>query len=210
MIYSSCLTDEDCLLVLDASVVINLLATGHAREILAALNRPVLLPEPVVHEVENGEQRGHGAATKCRELFIDGRIEIADLDGASLPIFMDLVGGTTSSSLGDGEAATIAIASTRPGCAVIDEKKATRLLAGKFAHIGAATTIDLLSHETVLRQIGRERLAAGTILALNEARMQVREIQFDWVEDIIGEAAVATCSGLRRLLRGRQREPIVL
>jgi predicted nucleic acid-binding protein len=205
MIYSSCLTEQDRLLVLDASVVINLLATGYAAEILAALNRPILLPVPVVREVEIGEQRGHGANTKCRELLVSGRIEITDLDGASLPVFVDLVGGSTSSSLADGEAATIAIASTRGGCVVIDEKKATKLLPARFPRIAAATTIDLLSHKTVVRQLGRESLAAGTILALKEARMQVREIQFGWVEDIIGEAAVATCSGLRRLVRGRQR-----
>lgn len=77
MIYSSCLTEEDRHLILDASVVINLLATGCAPEILVALNRPVLLPEPVLREVENGEQRGHGARTKCRDLLIHNRIEIS-------------------------------------------------------------------------------------------------------------------------------------
>jgi predicted nucleic acid-binding protein len=204
MTYLSCLTDEDRLLVLDASVVINLLATGYAREILAALDRLVVLPEPVVREVENGEQRGHGAKIKCRDLLIRGHIEIADLDGASLDIFMGLVGGTTSSSLGDGEAATIAIASTRQGCAVIDEKKASKLLAGSFEHIRAATTIDLLSYGAIISQLGQPALAAGMNAALNDGRMQVREIQFDWVQDVIGKAATANCSGLRRFVRSRK------
>lgn len=204
MIYSSCLTEKDRLLVLDASVVINLLATGNALDILAALDRPVLLPEPVVREVENGEHRGHGAHMKCRELLVEGRVSMIDLDAASLPVFMELVGGTTSSSLGDGEAATIAIASTRPGCAVIDEKKAKKLLSTMFAHIGAVTTIDLLSHKEVVRRIGRERLAAGMVAALNDARMQVREMQFDWVQQVIGETAADNCDALKRLVRARK------
>jgi predicted nucleic acid-binding protein len=201
MTYSSCLTDEDRLLVLDASVVINLLATGCSREILAALNRPILLPEPVVREVEHGEERGHGTRVKCRELLAPGHIEIAELDSAGLSIFMGLVGGTTSSSLGDGEAATIAIASIRPACAIIDEKKATKIMAASFKGVRAATTIDVLSHRAILTQLGREALAAGVNAALREARMQVRLTQFGWVRELIGEEAVERHPSMSRLAR---------
>lgn len=205
MIYSSCLTEEDSLLVLDASVVINLLATGHAPAILAALNVPILLPEPVVREVENGERRGHGARMRCRDLLVQGHITIAELDGASLPVFMDLVAGTTSSSLGDGEAATIALASTRPGCAVIDEKKATKQLAARFGKVRVATTIDVLCHRAVGEGLGRESLVAATMAALNEARMQVREHQFDWVIEVVGAETAGSCSGLNRWMSAAQR-----
>lgn len=202
MIYSSCLTDEDSLLVLDASVVINLLATGHAPSILAALGIPVLLPEPVVREVENGERRGHGAATKCCDILVDGGVEIAELDAASLPIFMDLVAGTSASSLGDGEAATIAIAASRRGCAVIDERKASKLLAARFGQVRSATTIDMLAHPALEHTLGRTTLATAVRSALSEARMHIRDVQFDWVAETIGTNEVSSMPGLRRFLQG--------
>lgn len=198
MIYSSCLTDDDRLLVLDASVVINLLATGHAPAILAALRVPVLLPEPVLREVENGEQRGHGAATKCRDIPIDGRIAIAQLDSASFPLFMELVSGASATSLGDGEAATIAIAAARRGCAVIDERKANRLLAARFRQIARATTIDVLSHTLVSSRLGKTTLASAVSSAVAEARMHVTDAQFGWVAKTIGTSQVTSMSSLRR------------
>ncbi|WP_312794470.1 hypothetical protein [Tianweitania sp.] len=198
MIYSSCLTEEDGLLVLDASVVINLLATGCALDVIAALSRRVVLPEAVVREVENGEERGHGAASRCRDLLKIGGVEVLVLEGPSLPVFIELVSGSASASLGDGEAATIALASTRPGCAVIDEKKATKLLTARFAQVRSATTIDLLAHAEVERSIGRDRLALGIRSALKEARMHVRQSQFDWVSGLIGDTATDNFPALRR------------
>lgn len=54
MTFSSCLTNEDVSIVLDSSVVINLLATGQAASIIRALAIPIVITENVVREIELG------------------------------------------------------------------------------------------------------------------------------------------------------------
>ena len=112
-------------------------------------------------------------------------------------------------SLGDGEAATLAYAHENGSSAVIDEKKATRVAAKRFGSLRVATTIDILSHESVRLALGRRLLAEATFKALRQARMQVRDYQFDWVANLIGNERVAACSSLKRLAAHRSRHAIV-
>ena len=127
MTFSSCLTDEDCQLVLDSSVVINLLATGYAPKILGALAVPIVVIDYVVGEIEKGSASRGPESRLLKELIADKVVRMARLEGTALQTFYGLVSGTVSESLGDGEAATLAFAHGTDTLAVIDEKKATRI-----------------------------------------------------------------------------------
>lgn len=203
MIFSSCLTEEDCELVLDSSVVINLLATGHAASILKALAMPVVLTDSVVREVELGSSNGRQEVGLLREMIADEVLLIRELEGHALETFFTLVSGPASESLGDGEAATLALAHARGCSAAIDEKKATRLATERFTSIRLVTTVDILAHDGVRARLGDDRLADAAFQALRLARMQVREQQFDWIARLIGPQNVEACSSLRRLARRR-------
>lgn len=200
MTFSSCLTDQDSSLVLDASVVINLLATGQPIPILRALARPIVVAANVVREIERGAVNGRHEFDLLTHM-IDGRVVgVAELEGDALGIFFELVSGSSSESLGDGEAATLAFAH-RMGClAAIDEKKATRLAAERFESLKIVTTVDILAHDTVQTSLGDARLADATLRAL-QLRMQVREHQFDWIARVIGTENVEACSSLRRIAK---------
>lgn len=203
MTFSSCLTDEDIALALDASVVINLLATGHAASILRALAIPVVIADNVVREIERGTMNGRQEFDFLARMIDDQVVCVAELEGEALETFFDLVSGNASESLGDGEAATLAFA-YRTGCsAAIDEKKATRLAADRFGSLRLATTVDILAHDAVRTSLGETMLADATLQALRLARMQVREHQFDWIARLIGTENVETCSSLKRLTRRR-------
>jgi predicted nucleic acid-binding protein len=203
MTFSSCLTNEDCALALDASVVINLLATGHPTPILTALSVPIVVVDNVVREIERGAMNGRQEIDLLARMIDDRIVLVAELDGEALQIFLNLVSGTASESLGDGEAATLAFA-LRMGCtAAIDEKKATRLAVDRFESIRLVTTVDILAHDTVRTSIGDALLADATFQALRVARMQVREHQFDWIVRTIGEENIANCSSLKRLATRR-------
>jgi predicted nucleic acid-binding protein len=210
MTFSSCLTEEDRQLVLDSSVVINLLATGHPASILRALAVPIVVTDHVVREVEQGAANGRPEHDLLARMIGDHIVRVVDLEGQALRIFFDLVSGTASESLGDGEGATLAFAHGHDCSAAIDEKKATRLSAVRFTSLRLVTTIDVLAHPDVGVALGPKGLAQATFNALCVARMQVREDQFGWVSGLIGAERVAACSSLRRLAkklaRPRQRQ----
>jgi predicted nucleic acid-binding protein len=205
MTFSSCLTEEDRQLVLDSSVVINLLATESPASILRALAIPILVMDDVIQEVSAGDNKGRPELALLGRLVADGIVTVCRLEGASSETFVDLVSGSTVETLGDGEAATIAFAHAVRASAAIDERKATRIAGDRFPSLRLATTIDILAHAAVVSTLGNETLARATFQALRGARMQVREHQFDWVAKIIGDEGVAACTSLRRLAAHRAR-----
>jgi predicted nucleic acid-binding protein len=202
MTFLSCLTD-DTDLVLDSSVIINLLATGHATPILKALAVPVAVTGNVVREIERGAANGRPEFELLIAMVNEGVLRVEELEGEVLATLFDLVSGGTAESLDDGEAATLAFAHGRSFSAAIDEKKATRLAAARFKSLRLVTTIDILAHESVRTSLGDQPLADATFQALQLARMQVREHQFEWVAELIGPKNVDACSSLRRLVKLR-------
>jgi len=203
MTFSSFLTEEDCQLVLDSSVVINVLATGYAPAIFKALAVPVVVTDYVVCEIEKGTASGGAESGLLNELIADNVVRMAQLEATALQTFYGLVSGTVSVSLGDGEAATLAFAHGSNSSAIIDERKATRTrIAGeRFGTLRLATTIDLLAHPNVCSALGPGVLGDATLRALQFARMQVREHQFEWVVALVGDENVDSCASLRRLAR---------
>lgn len=204
MTFSSCLTSQDKLIVLDASVIINLLATETANEILQALEADLIITGNVVREIDGGAENGRPESEQLTELLDAHVLRTQELNETSLEHFFGLVSGHTSDSLGDGEAATLAFAYTNGCCAVIDEKKATRIAGERFEATKLVTTVDILAHRPVQQSLGQQRLACATLRALQRARMQVRPHQFDWVARLIGSDNVSTCASLRKLARLRR------
>lgn len=113
------------------------------------------------------------------------------------------VGGSVSDSLDDGEAATLAFAHNHGLTAAIDEKKATRIAAERYASLRLVTTVDILAYDPVQTRLGGPALADAMFRALRFARMQVQERQFDWVAQVIGPENVQICSTLRRHVKRR-------
>ena len=198
MTFSSCLTDKDKAVVLDASVIINLLATGYAAEILQALTVNIFVTGNVVREIEGGSANGRQESKFLNELIGSNLLQTKELAGLSLENFFGLVSGSTSDSLGDGEAATLAFAYCNEFSAAIDEKKATRIAGERFGVMKLVTTVDILSHEPVQTVLGRKALANATFQALQVARMQVRPHQVNWIAQLIGEDNLKVCVSLKK------------
>jgi predicted nucleic acid-binding protein len=210
MTFSSCLTDHDKVIVLDASVIINLLATTNASAILQALTATVVVTGNVVREIDQGAANSRKESKLLAEL-IDARVvQMKELVGPSLEHFFYMVSGRTSDSLGDGEAATLAFAYSNGFSAAIDEKKATRIAGERFEATKLVTTVDILAYGKVLALLGQEELANATLKALQVARMQVRAHQFDWVAELIGESNLANCVSLKRYLQRKPEHPTPL
>lgn len=203
MTFSSCLTDQHEAIVLDASVLINLLATGNAGSILVALDAPLLVTEHVVREIGRGISDGRSESGMLAPLIEDQVLKVEELTGPSLDHFFEMVSGQTSNTLGDGEAATLAFAHSNGFSAAIDERKATRIAAERFGKLKLITSVDILAYAPVQASLGRERLASMTLQALRLARMQVWDHQFDWVVQLIGQENLGECPSLKKLSRRR-------
>jgi predicted nucleic acid-binding protein len=194
-------TDTAGLLVLDASVVINLNASGFAKEIIGALTTRPVIVSTVLNELEAGNSRGRQGGNFLRNLLAEGVCQQVELDESGADIFARLVAGRAVDTLDDGEAATIAYAIQRGAVALIDERKATRICAEKFPALHVACTTDLLMYPPVALALGDENLKQGVLNALKLARMRIIEAHAPWVIDLIGIEHARSCFSLPERVR---------
>lgn len=197
----SCLSDPQIRVVADASITINLNATGVSREILQALPTRLLVVEEVVAELKEGEHTGRSDAAALSEWVKSGDIEIVSLGRGGLKHFESLVSGSAADTLDDGEAATIAYALEMNAIPVIDERKANRLCHARFSAFPIACSLDILGHSNVIAKLGHTRLAEAIFNALQNGRMRVPPQHLEWVVATIGEERAATCHSLPRQVR---------
>ena len=181
-------------IVLDASVVINLLACGDASRLLKTLDRKLIVPRQVVDEIAREPIRHADEANSFFMLLQSGVLHPHELDDAHYLTFVDLVGAAAPDSLGDGEAATIATAEQFQCMAIIDERKATRIARSRRpAHL-TANTLDLYACDALASIYSKTDLATLVFNSMQHARMRIPVDFRNWVLDLIGEDKVKQCA----------------
>jgi predicted nucleic acid-binding protein len=203
----TCLTDPAALVVADASVIISLNATGCAPEIIRALPNRLVVVDVVPAELDTGRPRGRQDADRLNDLVAAGLLDITKLGDAAEQHFESLVVGPAAETLDDGEAATIAYAVAHGAVPLIDERKANRICAERFASLRVGCTVDIFAHPSVLHAIGQEGLADAVANALQVARMRVLSHHVEWVVGIIGPERAARCTSMARSLRQSEEKP---
>ncbi|NBC32969.1 MAG: hypothetical protein GVY13_09875 [Alphaproteobacteria bacterium] len=199
------LNDGHGTLVIDASVLLNLLGTGRPAGVLAALNRRVLVESGTLRgEVKTDPVTRNSAKAVVAELFSQSALEEVCLSDQAMPTFMRLTGGPPPDDLEDGEAATIAHALDIGGVAVLDERKAIRIVRERWPDLPQLTTLDLLASPDIHAVFGSTVQAELVHTALMTARMRVSDPFFDWVVDLIGVEQARLCPSIpvRRLPSG--------
>jgi predicted nucleic acid-binding protein len=199
------LIDPDALLVVDASTIINLNATGCSEAILRALPNRVVAVDIVPGEMQLGRGRGHQDADQLDALIAGGFVAIVELDDDAERCFETLVVGSAAMTLDDGEAATIAYAAAAGGTAVIDEKKANRICRERFPQLRQASTVDIFAQPNVEPALGRAVLAQAVVNALQLARMRVLPHHLEWVIGLIGAEQAQRCASLPKSVRQSRR-----
>ena len=203
MVRQSCLRDRTVPVIADTSVVINLNASQCAETILDALPNPFLIVPEVVLELESGLQSGRNDAAALDGWRASRLVQVVPLGDTGTRHFFNLVSGPAAQTLDDGEAATIALALEMEPHAIplIDERKANRICADRFAHLATGSTVDLLAQDDVQATLGRVGLADAVFDALLGGRMRVLPHQLDWVVNLIGPERVKQCESLPRCVR---------
>jgi predicted nucleic acid-binding protein len=189
------------LLVPDASVLINLNATGCAVQIIEALTNKISITDVVIRELETGRAKGRTDADLADRLLASGLAERVALTTECEEAFLGLVAGPGQVTLDDGEAATIAWAAANMGVPVIDERKGLAICRERFAALKPCSTIDIFAHQNVIEKLGNAGLLDALYNALFHARMRVPEDRISWVIGIIGQSRANECTSLPRSAR---------
>lgn len=195
------------MMVGDASVWINLIATGRADRILRALGPPLNITDIAFGELERGRSKGRQAADEVTALVHVGLVEVIPLQEVDEALFLSMVAGAASDTLDDGEAATLACAQRLSACAVIDERKATRLASQRFPMLEVQSTADLLLSPETRAALPDAELADALFGALTQARMRVPECHAETVMAMLGLARAAQCFSLPMRIRGLRHRP---
>lgn len=186
-------------LVLDASAWINILGTGCAEEILGALQGERLVVDLASAEVERHPLRAT-ATSPLEPLVRSGLVVRRSLDSTALATFVSLVGAEPPDDLGDGEAATIALAHHSNFTAVLDERKARRVALERFTGLQLMSTVGIFRSDAVTGAL-RDRLPDAVYSALITARMRVLESDAAWVVDCIGLERARASPSMSRWIR---------
>ena len=189
------------ILVADASVVINLNATGRARDIIQAQPGSHVVTENAFEELASGAKKGHDDYAQLRALIDIGAVRVVKLGETGESIYAGLVEGSAVRTLDDGEAATIGYAYETGAIALIDERKARTICECDFPDLSIASTIDLLTHELIATALTATGQAEAIINALRNARMRIPPDQIELVVRLIGEENAAMCNSIPRKVR---------
>ena len=194
MTCSSSLTDNPGPLVLDTSVLINLHACTYGERILMAIPNDILVPQIVAEELEHETSRRNGEYNFLHGLAASGKVTLADMTDEEYEIFYQLT--SSSPSLDDGEAATIAIAVTRHLLPVIDEKKGRARAIALMETREPDWSLDILRHPLVTADLGDQAAVEALYLALRDGRMRIPSEITDYVIALIGMGRAIDCTCL--------------
>lgn len=191
MTYLSCLADKTDDLIIDTSVFINLVGTGECAAILTAIPNRIFMPAEVYGELLTCPNKGRDDRAVADDEFARASIERLELFDETYSRYGELI-NHDELPLGDGEAATIALAEYSNAIAVIDENRARQFLSDQ----NLASSVDLISHPNVQEVLGPKASKQAVLNALVFSNMSVRIDQRAWIIDLIGQENISRCTSL--------------
>lgn len=184
-------------MVLDTSVVLNLLASGEPRRLLNALNATCYVTPQVIAEVTREPALPHQSCTLA-QLLDAGVLCEYPVAGDVLEAFIALAGAAPPDGLDDGEASSIAAAEALDCEVSIDEKKATRIARLRRPEVAVWCTVSIFRCIDDKKAIADDDLTLMVFHSLKYARMRVPFEHGRWVVDRIGNDRAQECSSLAR------------
>jgi predicted nucleic acid-binding protein len=194
MTYSSSLDNVLKPLVLDTSVLINLHASTYGKQILTALPNDILVPRIVVQELERGTNKSTAEELFVQDLVASGDALKVEMNDQEYQLFGRLA--SESPTLGDGEAATIAISACRELVPVVDEKRGRVRAQANIPDSVIAWSLDLFLHGQVVKSLGDVDSTQGLYLALRDGRMRIHPDHCEPVVRLIGPQRALACFSL--------------
>lgn len=183
--------------VLDTSVVLNLLSSGHAERIITAMAGRCIVVAVTSREVLRHPLTPNAKGDPLQALIAAKIIERVQLADAALPRFMELTGASPPDDLDDGEAAALAMGELLGLQVALDETKGRRIAGSHLPGVRLLSSCAILSSDAVATALG-EQLAESVFSALLHARMRVLTEHDEWVRELLGPERAAKCPSLRK------------
>ncbi|MES9897547.1 MAG: hypothetical protein ABW148_00820 [Sedimenticola sp.] len=180
----------------DASVIINIVASGFYRELLQLIARPFYVADVIISELERGASNGCIDGDVLKSLIEQKVIKCVTLNPDGWKEFEGMVSGASLSTLDDGEAATLAYCATENAIPIIDERKANRICRERYLDISPINSVTLFMMASSLGRVAHENLSEAIFKALFYGRMRVMQEDLEWVIGMIGIENAARCNSL--------------
>lgn len=184
-------------LVVDSSVLINVLVVRDPVDLLGELNKRLWVTPEVV-----GELRRHPDSRQVlEEVILAKSVEVCSRIQGHADLMVELAGAEAPDDLGDGEASTIAHGVLAKVEVALDERKARRICKRRFPELKLVATVDLLRELDANDHAQMERLREATFDALKKGRMRVLPEHLDWIVELLGSERCTECPSLPGRLR---------
>lgn len=191
-------------IVLDASVLINLLATGRAATILANLDRKVLITSQAYSEVLRDPYTERNASETIKPLETANLISRRKLKGRTIRLYKILI-SPAGDALDKGEAATIGFCDEHKLIAVIDERKGKKVADQNSSVPLTVGSLDVLAYKKVIESFSSAEYREALLNAGRLGRMSFPVEWGQWAENILEESVARTLPGLKRFYRIRDK-----
>jgi hypothetical protein len=160
-------------LVLDASFLINLLATQECKALVEAINLHCVTTDAAAREVLRHPVTGKAFSDPEEAIEWLQPVVAHGLDPDGVARYIDLVAAPPPNGLGDGEAACIAAAHRLGYGICLDDGRARRIVAECYPDLSVWWSIELLAHPRVEKVLGKERVAECIVRARTFGRMRM-------------------------------------
>jgi len=182
-------------LVIDTSVLINLIASGNITQMLTKLSSEVLITESVFHELKKHPKDGSDCSALLNSLVEQSLLKPVKILPNALELYLDL-----TTELGDGEASVIAYTVTQSQYAVvIDEKKARRICEERFKLSPIFCTIDLFQDYFFTMNPNEQEFRQLLFNAVKIGRMRILKEKHEiWVKEVLGADLIQQCPSLKK------------
>lgn len=188
--------------VLDASVLINLVVVADPGAILRALCQPQIV-NIAAREVRRNPRNGTRGDAVLGPLIQSRLLSLVEMDEEESQLFVDLVSSPSPDDLDDGEAATLACATRRNLVPLIDERKAHRVLRERFPDTRGRSTIGIYQRLLADGVFRPDYIRVCVYDSLRYARMRVVPGDLGWVTDLLRPEQLANCPSISPRYRGR-------
>ena len=183
--------------VIDTSVMLNLLGSGHAETILRAMSGRRIVIHIASGEVLRHPLPGHAAGAPLEPLLGANLLEQVALPAEAHARFIEFTGADPPDDLDDGEAASMAAAEHLGLAVALDERKGRRVARERIPRVAVISSIDIFAMTAVKVALGHH-LEDAVFSACFHARMRVLPEHEEWVRKLLGPTRAAQCPSLRR------------
>ena len=188
------------MLVLDTSVILNLLGSGRAKLVLESIGNRAFAPLAVLREIRREPESLAAKDASLAELIDLSLITPIQCTEEEILLALELAGASAPDDLGDGEAYAIACAVNRNALIGVDDNKARRILSDRWPAIAKQFTIELLELACSRGKLDAREYAELVYSALRNARMRVPKEYRRQVINLIGLKRARECPSLGIIL----------